>query len=117
MSKIQLQDGEKDLGTWTILYLPPNGGKYNGKLTITNKNLYYDAQFDVSAKGLVEEALFVKWGSEAFVCIPKNRIKSVDTAKSLFAKKVLVTLDNGDVHTFNYGMLNIDKVTEAIKAQ
>ena len=117
MSKFQLEPNEKDLGTWTILYQPPKGGKYNGKLTITDKRLLYDAQFDVSSRGMIEEALFVKWGSVDFIVIPKSRIKNVVAEKSFFAKKAVITLDNGDIHTFNYGMLNIDKVIEAINAK
>jgi hypothetical protein len=115
LDKLPLDANEAKLETWTVLYEPPSGGKYNGKLMVTNQRLLYDAQFDVSAKGLVEEALFVKWGSEALVVIPKARIAKVEVKKSFFAKKVLVTLDDGQVHTFNYGMLNIDPVAAAIQ--
>jgi hypothetical protein len=37
--KINLQPGEASIDTWSLLYLPPNGGKYNGKLTVTNQRL------------------------------------------------------------------------------
>ncbi len=113
--KIDMLPNEKVIDTWTILYETPNGGKYNGKLTVTNHRLLYDAKFDVSAKGLVEEALFVKWGSEDFVVIPKERIKEIEVSKGFFAKKVILTLDNNSKHTFNYGMLNVDPVASAIK--
>jgi hypothetical protein len=62
--KIELLPGEAKIDTWTIMYMPPGGGKYNGKLTVTNKRLLYDAKYDVSAKGLLSEALLAKWGSE-----------------------------------------------------
>jgi hypothetical protein len=114
---IDMLPNEKVIDTWTILYEMPNGGKYNGKLTVTSKRLLYDAKFDISAKGLVEEALFLKWGSEDFVVIPKDRIREVEVSKSLFAKKVVLTLDNNSKHTFNYGMLNIEPVAKAIMAQ
>ncbi len=113
--KFDLEPGESEIGNWTVLYVPPKGGKYNGKLLVTNKRLLYDAKFDVSAKGLIEEALLVKFGSEGYVIIPKDRIKNVEVKKSFFSKKVLLTLDNGDIHTFDYGALNIDPVAEAIK--
>lgn len=113
--KIEMQPNEKIIDTWTILYETPKGDKYNGKLTVTNHRLLYDAKFDVSAKGMVEEALFVKWGSEDFIVIPKERIKDVEISKSFFAKKVILTLDNNSKHTFNYGMMNIDPVAKAIK--
>ena len=116
LDKIPLEPNEAKIDTWTVLYQPPAGGKYNGKLLVTNQRLLYDAQFDVSAKGMLDEALFVKWGSEAPVLIiPKARIAKVDVQKSFFAKKVLVSLDNGQVHTFNYGMMNIDPVAAAIQ--
>lgn len=114
--KIELQPGEEKIDTWTILYIPPGGGKYNGKLTITNRRLLYDAKYDVSAKGLLSEALFIKWGSEGFLEINKSEISKVDVEKSFLAKKAIVTLKDGSKHTFNYGALNVDKVAEAIKS-
>jgi hypothetical protein len=113
--KLELQPGEEKIDTWTILYIPPGGGKYNGKLTITNKRLLYDAKFDVSAKGLISEALFIKWGSEGYLEIDKTDIKAVQVEKSFLSKKVIVTLTDDSKHTFNYGALNVDKVAEAIK--
>lgn len=114
--KIELQPNETKIDTWAILYIPPNGGKYNGKLTITNKRLLYDAKFDVSAKGLLSEAMFMKWGSEGFLEINKADIKDVQVEKSFLAKKAIVTLQDDSKHTFNYGALNVDKVAEAIKS-
>ncbi len=110
-----MQPNEKVIDSWTVLYNSPKGDKYNGKLTVTTQRLVYDAKFDVSTKGRIEEALFVKWGSEAYIVIPKDKISNVSTSKSLFAKKILLTLNDGSVHTFNYGMLNIDKLVDAIK--
>ena len=81
--KIVLQPNETKIDTWTILYIPPQGGKYNGKLTITNKRLLYDAKFDVSAKGFLSELMFVKWGSEGYLEINKTDIKDVQVEKSI----------------------------------
>ena len=55
MSKLpfKLLPEENVIDTWTLLYTPPGGGKYNGKLTITNKRLLYDAKYDVSVRGLL----------------------------------------------------------------
>ena len=114
---IQLQPGETKIDTWTILYIPPGGGKYNGKLTVTNKRLLYDAKYDVSAKGLLSEAMFIKWGSEGYLEINKSDITDVSVEKSFLAKKAIVTLNDGSKHIFNYGALNVDKVAEAIKAK
>lgn len=113
--KIELAPGESKIDTWTILYIPPNGGKYNGKLTVTNKRLLYDAKFDVSTKGLLAEAMLIKWGSEGYLEINKSDIKDVQVEKSFLSKKVIVTLSDGSKHTFNYGALNVDKVAVAIR--
>src|SRR5262245_19428726 len=115
--KIELQPGENKIDTWTILYVPPGGGKYNGKLTVTNKRLLYDAKYDVSAKRLLSEALFMKWGSEGYLEINKFDIIDVAVEKNFLAKKAIVTLSDGSKHVFNYGALNVDKVAEAIKVR
>ena len=119
MSKFSftLFQDEQVIDTWTILYIPPGGGKYNGKLTITNKRLLYDAKYDVSAKGLLSEALFIKWGSEGYLEISKTDISDVQVEKSFLAKKAILTLTDGSKHTFNYGALNIDKVVAAINTR
>lgn len=115
MTAFNLEPGEIAIDTWTMVYSPPKGGRYNGKLMVTNRRLLYDARFDVGAAGLIEEALFYKSGSEGYVAIPKDRIRHIEVKKSFFAKRVIVTLDNGQEHLFSYGMLDIDPVAEAIR--
>jgi hypothetical protein len=114
MADFSLEPNENKIDTWTVIYISPDGGKYNGKLTVTNSRLLYDAKFDVSSKGLLGEALFIKVGSEDNLVIPKDRIAKVETKKSFIKKQVILTLDNGQLHIFDYGMLNIDKLAEAI---
>jgi hypothetical protein len=113
--KFEMQPGESAIDTWTILYQPPGGGKFNGKLTVTNQRLLFDAKYDVSAKGLLSEALFIKWGSEGYLEISKQAITEVKIEKSFLAKKVVVTLNDSSIHVFNYGVLNVDKVADAIR--
>ena len=115
--KIELLPDENKIDTWTILYASPGGGKFNGKLTVTNKRLLYDAKYDVSAKGLLSEAMFIKWGSEGYLEINKSDITDVQVEKSFLAKKAILTLTDGTKHTFNYGALNIDKVVVAINSR
>ena len=116
-SPFVLSPDEQAIDTWTLLYIPPGGGKYNGKLTITNKRLLYDAKYDVSARGLLSEALFVKWGSEGYLEINKADVTDVQVEKNFLAKKAILTLSDGSKHTFNYGALNIDKVVTAINSR
>jgi len=115
--KVELQPGESKIDTWTLMYLPPGGGKFNGKLTVTNRRLLYDAKFDTSVTGLVSEFLFVKWGSEGYLEINKDHIRNVDVEKKLLSKKCKITLADGSLHIFDYGALNIDKVVDAVRAR
>jgi len=48
--------------------VPPSGGKYNGALTVTIKHLLYDAKFDVSFKGMLAEAAFIKGPDTEIAC-------------------------------------------------
>jgi hypothetical protein len=114
--KSELQQDETKIDTWSILYTPPGGGKYNGKLTVTNKRLLYDVKFDASAKGLLSEIMVTKWGSEGYLEINKADIREVEIEKSFLAKKAIVILRDGSKHIFNYGVLNVDRVAEAIKS-
>jgi hypothetical protein len=82
---------------------------------VTDKRLLYDAKFDVSAKGLLSEALFAKWGSEGYLEINKKDISDVKVEKSFLSKKAILTLSDGSQHTFNYGALNIDKLVDAVR--
>jgi hypothetical protein len=114
MAHYELQPNENELGKWTLNYLPPGGGRYTGPLVVTNKRLIFDAQFDTSVGGALRELIIIS-GTHGVVSIPKNRIKGVEVSKSFLKKQVKVTLDNGDVHAFDYGMLSVDKIAEAIK--
>jgi hypothetical protein len=113
---IELQPSESTIDTWPIIYIPPKGGTYKGKLTITNKRLLYNARSDMPATGLFTEALFEKDEGRAFLEIEKKDIVHVEVEKNFLAKKAIVILNDGSRHTFSYGVLNIDKVVEAIKS-
>jgi len=109
-----LEPNEFKIDTWTVIYLSPDGGKYNGKLTVTNIRLLYEAKFDVTVKGIQEEELPVKSENIGSIVIPKNRIVKVETKQSFIKKQMVITLDDGSFHVFDYGMLNIDTLSEAI---
>jgi len=109
---ISLEPDEAVIDTWTLFYVPPQGGKYNGKLTVTNKRLLYDAKFDASLIGVLGHR-----AAEGGLQISKDEIRDVEVKKSLFSKKAIVTLVDGSQHVFDYGAMNIDKCAEAIQAR
>ena len=112
-----LLPGEEVIDTWTLLYIPPNGGKYNGKCTITNQRIFYDALLDYSAAGIASSFFFIQSGSMGKLMIPKSSIKDAEVKKSFLDKRVTLTLDNGEKHAFSYGAMNIDKVVAAINVR
>ena len=103
---------ENVIDTWTLFYLPPGGGKYNGKLTVTNQRLFYNAKFDGSVLGVLGNR-----AASGGLVIDKSDIANVETQKKLLSKRALVTLTDGSVHTFDYGAMNIDKCVAAIEAR
>lgn len=119
MAKLQFEllPDETIIDTWTLLYIPPNGSKFNGKCTITNKRIFYDALLEYSAVGIASSFFIVESGSKGYLMIPKSSIKNTEVKKSFLNKSVALTLDDGQVHTFSYGAMNIDKVVNAINAR
>jgi len=115
MAQFELFTDEKEIGHWTLNYVPPSGGRYTGPLTVTNQRLLFDAQFNTSVAGTLRELMVFK-GTWGYISIPKNRVQKVDIVSSLLKKKVVVTLDNGESHIFDYGMLSVQKIAEAINA-
>ncbi len=110
---VDLKSGEQVLGNWTLFYVPPGGGgKYNGKLTVTNQRLLYDAKFDATLLGTLGNVA-VQGGLQ----INKSDISNLDVEKKLLSKKAILTLADGSRHTFDYGALNIDKCVAAIEAR
>ncbi|MEO7311254.1 MAG: hypothetical protein ABIX01_12705 [Chitinophagaceae bacterium] len=115
---LELQPTEEVINTWTVIFLPKGGDKYNGKLTVTNKRLVYDMLYNIkSISNIVTSSYAVARGENSVIEIPKTDIIKVEVEKSFFAKKVHVTVTDGTVFTFSYGMMNIDPVAEAIKAK
>jgi hypothetical protein len=107
-----LKAGEQLLGHWTLFYIPPDGSKYNGKLTVTNQRILYDAKLDASLIGVLGNR-----AASGSLEIDKGDITNVEVQKKLLSKKAILTLSDGSKHTFDYGALNIDKCVAAIEAR
>ena len=115
MSNYEMQPGENELGNWTLNYVPPDGGRYLGKLVVTSARLLFDAQFDTSLTGALKELMIVS-GSHGYISIPKSAIQSVAVKSGFFKKKVTISLANGQEHVFDYGMMSVKKIAAAIES-
>jgi len=114
MPDFEMQDNEAVIDSWTLNYTPPDGGRYLGPLTITNQRLLFEASFDTSVTGALQE-LFVVSGAHGYLSIPKSKVTGIEVKSGFFKKKVLVTVGDG-VHTFDYGMMSVTKLADAIKS-
>lgn len=114
MSNIILQAGETIIDTWSIFYTLPGGKKFNGKLTVTNLRLVYRTLYDSAYNPASKHVAFNKEDKDIIYTISKSDIARVDMQKSFLAKKVIITLTDDTKHEFNYGVLSIDKLVEAI---
>jgi len=116
MSNVILQPGETAIDTWTIFYSPSAEKKFNGKLTVTNKRVIYRTLYDAEYNPASYHVAFDKEDKDIVFSIDKADIASVDTQKSFLAKKVIITLTDGSRHEFNYGVMSVDKLVEAINS-
>lgn len=107
-----LRPGEHAIDTWTLFYLPPDGGRYNGKLTVTNQRLLYDAKLDASLLGVLSNHVV-----KGQLAIEKGAIQGIEVQRKLFSKKATLTLADGSRHVFDYGAMNIDKCVAAMEAR
>jgi hypothetical protein len=112
-TKMNLNENETIIDNWALNYGPPSGGKYNGKCTITNQRILFELIMDYSASGILFKGQYFKKGQ--FIYIDKTEIKTIEMKKGFFGKKISLTLDNNEVHTFDRGVMNIDAIEKAIQ--
>lgn len=114
--------------TWTINYLP-HDGRLTGKLHVRDDEVAFEALYDSSFKtiakniGLAAGALAASGGhltylrdngEEAEVVIPTGSITEARAAKKGLMKRVVIQLTDGSEHTFEYGMLSVKKLVDAV---
>jgi hypothetical protein len=118
-----------ELGSWTINYLPEDGGRITGKLILTPGELRFRAMYDSSFKtiakniGLAAGTLAASGGSVAFIredgaeaeiVLPREAIVSAESAKKGMMKQVVVTTTDGRRFVFDYGLLSVKKIVGSI---
>ena len=102
---------ENLIDEWTLNYLPSEGGRYTGKLAITDKNMYFFAQFSIEFTGNAVQS------AEGGIKISKENIQSVESKKSMFIfQRVHVTLSDESVHVFDRGVMSTKPIIDAINA-
>jgi hypothetical protein len=118
-----------NLGSWTINYLPEEGGRYTGSLEVNESGLHFDTLYESSNKTIVKAifldvATFTAAGGhtvyrysndeKAIIDLPIADISGVVAAKSGMMKRAVVTMKNGEEFVFDYGMLSVKKLVATI---
>ncbi len=107
---------ETKLGTWTTNMIMPGGAKYLGKLTVTDRNVYFEAKFDSSISGLVSSALLEVKDADGILTIPRDSIEKIEPKTSFFKKKINIKVKEHGDFVVDYGMLSISSMLKALGA-
>ena len=121
----------QELGEWAVNYLPEEGGRFTGKLTVTDEQVSFRSLYESSNKTIVK-AIFLDVSSfaaagghtvyrhstddEARVELPVAEIAGVEATKKGLLKQAVVTMQGGEIFVFDYGMLNPKKIVAAIES-
>ena len=118
-------------GSWTINYVPEEGGRYTGILEVGDTKLQFETLYESSNKTIVKAifldvATFTAAGGHnvyrysndesATVELPAADIDRVEAEKSGMTKRAVVTMKNGERFVFDYGMLSVKKLVAAIES-
>jgi hypothetical protein len=132
MKKTIQQDGEQIIDSWTLNCILFDSPRMLGKLYVTKNKLYFEAQYDSSFSGLLKNvttsaiaasghALLVapeimeKWKNKGYVSISKKDISNISEKSSFLKKTVILNLSDGNKVVFDYGMLGVKKLIQAIE--
>ena len=111
MSDDNLMNGEPIIDQWTLNYLPSDGGRYVGKLVVTDQSVYFMAQFSVEFSGDAVQS------AEGGIRIPKSAITKVEAKTKMWIfKRAHLHLSDGTVHVLDRGAMSVAPIIEAINA-
>ena len=117
--------------SWTINYIPPEGGRYTGMLEVDAEGVRFETLYESSNKTIVK-AIFLDVTSfaaagghtvyrysnddTATVNLPAGEIASVQATKQRLMKRAVITMANGEEFVFDYGMLSVKNLVAAVEA-
>jgi hypothetical protein len=124
--RFDLEQGEEKVGKWTIHYLPPTGGKFAGKLLVTDRRILFEplnSKQDLSLAtaidacrigGVVADRVNNYWDGKG-LRIPRADVRSVTKKQSGMMKQVAVKLADGQEFVFDNGFLSVDKLAATLE--
>ncbi|MEZ5174722.1 MAG: hypothetical protein R2823_00740 [Acidimicrobiia bacterium] len=118
--------------TWTINFLPNDGGRFTGKLALTETDLIFKCLYDSSNAEIIKGigttlGAFAASGGHASYfhdtetdfgfTLPRSDIAGARITKKRLMKQAVVTMKDGSEFVFDYGMLNPRNLVSAINGE
>lgn len=118
--------------TWSINYIPAEGGRLTGKLTVGEDEVRFEALYDSSNANVIKgitKALggFAATGghgtvihnsdSEVEVVIPRSLIARAEARKKGMMKRAVIILEDGQEMVFDYGLLSVKNLVDALNGE
>ena len=116
---------------WIINYIPEEGGRYTGRLDVGTEKLRFVSLYE-SSNSTVVKAIFLdvvtfaaagghtvyRYSNkdEAIIELPGSEIAGVEARKKGIMKRAVVTMKDGQVFVFDYGLLSVKKLVESIES-
>jgi hypothetical protein len=120
-----------DSDEWIINYIPDEGGRFTGTLTVNNNELRFVTLYESSNKTMVK-AIFLDVASftasgghavyrysndrEATIVLPASEISGVQAGRKGLFKRAVITMKNGQGFVFDYGLLSVGKLVDRISS-
>ena len=115
--------------TWTINFIPEEGGRVTGELTVGDEDVVFRALYDSSFKSIAKNiglavgafaatgghlVILREEGSDAEIVIPRTSIQRAEAGRKGLMKRAIITLTDGQRYTFDYGLLSVKKLVASI---
>ena len=112
--------------SWTVVYMPEDGGRIMGKLFVEDDVVRFLAMYDASFKGTFiwasdgfgtndRHAAYIHATDDEFeIAMPRAEITSATAFKKGMKQRVRITMKDGSEFVFDYGMLSTKKLAAAI---
>jgi hypothetical protein len=114
---------------WSINYLPADGGRLTGKLSVSGDEVRFRTLYDSSNKEILKGiagslgtfaasgghvAYIHNTDTEFDIVLPRTEIASAVGVKKGMMKRVLITMNDGSEFLFDYGMLSTKNLIAAL---
>lgn len=118
--------------SWTINYIPDEGGRLTGSLTVGDAEVRFEALYDSSNAAVVKgittalgsyaasgghATVLTDSDSEVEVVIPRSLIDRAEARKKGMKKRAVIILQDGRELVFDYGVLSVKNLVAALNGE